>query len=415
MTKPKDSEDHMIARRIRGIGAQRFALDGVEAPRAPREPFDLRPRIDRNATPTMKRAELWKRWRKGLAPGASERFSGTTEVFNSLATRAQIFRLPSRFYQPGAVNVPRAEWLDFINDGGREGSSIDRALSMWETFVLPFPVVALELPFEAILILSKLTLPEDEPSRLVDMMKGTPPPGMAGGYAAVLMVPGHAESMPLNIEPGTEAMHAMITCGAVYVSPEPLIGADGKSLDFDVRLFESVGLLRSGRLGMIWTTGEAYQRANPSHREVGENMLAALGSAISVGFDFFVRVQEPRRVLIELAPENPIKRKRKAKSRASGKGEGLGSKPVFMSLAPREIPGELGIKPPSGATRNFYGRRAHLRRLSSEFYTWKRGQTIAVKAIPPKQATGKTPGGREYRIRTDVASPHVRGDDDQRD
>ncbi len=130
-----------------------------------------------------------------------------------------------------------------------------------------------------------------------------------------------------------------------------------------------------------------------------------LASEHTIGYAMAVMmaVQRPKNWIVEEAPVSPLRGKRAKRSKCAP----LSARPVYVSLSTEGVRRIYGLKRPSGS-RVGHERRAHMKTLRADRFTYMKGKTVPVKASWVGPSSGKTADGREYRVRLDIKSPEVK-------
>lgn len=116
---------------------------------------------------------------------------------------------------------------------------------------------------------------------------------------------------------------------------------------------------------------------------------------ISSAIEQALFINQPKNIVIEITatkqrPEKPPRLLREHE------------RPAYTLLRPQEARKLMGLPGPEAGSKKIpHERRAHYRRLESEFYTHKKGQTIVVAScwIGPKEAVV---GNKKYRVIVDL-------------
>lgn len=203
------------------------------------------------------------------------------------------------------------------------------------------------------------------------------------------------------------------TAAAAYAGGDP-------TFDLLRDLGEELFIANFGTIDRIVTEGERYAVLGVCELQVTfsrerlvdvttREQLSRLGDAVVQRFDTVLRnaVTALEELLLVTGDaeafvlENTPLRPRAAKA---GRITRSHDRPVYTLLRPEQIRRRLGLKAPadgSGGARCPHERRRHWRHLQSAYYTHKRGEKVLVPAcwIGPSEAVV---GQRRYRVRLDL-------------
>ncbi len=377
--------------------------------RGPRTDSTLKVKDPKHFVPAISRSEMWKAFAKAFAE-PSDRLTVSRPLMQELMQSSRVFRLPGDIEDdPNSIKRIVGDREDILT----------RAHGVWDTFVLPFDVCQLHTPYQSVTFIAKC------PSNWHGgaFHQHSADPGLHGQWMIAHMGP-YTETVGVPAE-YEDLVVASLAIGIIPIY-DTAEARDG--INFEPAPFEILGLTDKGDLCLLWTHGQSKRgkgtapnridfvggpsaRGDDAETAIRKQGIEALGGAGGMTLDFFVTVQQPRSLIVELAPElAPRRVKQSKKQRRRGlepRAESLAARPVYICLTRKELPKVLGLSAEAGQHRHFYGRRAHMRYLSPEKFRWKGGKTIAIAEIKPETGEGKTGDGREYRIRTDLPSPAV--------
>ena len=347
------------------------------------------------------RERVWKLWSRiieGLEELAPRKSNAFTDIKRWMAS-SRHFVLPRKtdtwngstyqqaVRQRNGKEIPQVEWMDMIR-------------SMFHTFVLPFKVCAIHLPGEAIAVITRLKDTDDcvaNPGLVIE--DDTSTSGLAGTWMFFIM---HPNREPAEWVGDTGAYsHSSFCFGCINQHEEALHESEeGDPLSFAVLPLVRWDLMSNGSVVLAWHEGDDDAVEAPT------NPKDTLGDTAQAVFDLLIAIQSHKRFIVRV---NQKKKKQNKKAKRKQSIPLISERPVYLSLEPQEIREQFGIPNPDGSKRRSHERRAHLRELRSEKFTFKRGQIVPVKGSWVGPASGTTNDGREYRVLIDKASPHVAG------
>jgi hypothetical protein len=368
-----------------------------------------------------KRNRVWKLWSRvmdnlcdlpnGTVRHDEEEFrmliSGLTKTFRNarhfvLPRKADTWNLEvfnNAVRQRRGKVASQAEWMDMIR-------------SMFDTFILPFPVCAVHIPGEAIVMIKKLAeVPIDWTvggSQIVEQA----PVGANGTWGVYVLHPNRSDAgarlvhvTDERMEEGSETVelrsHSCLCVGIVEVAEKDDALDSESPMPFKVASLLRWDLMDSGHVVPCWR-----HDAPSKHEEVEPTNV--IGESAQIAFDLLYKIQSHKRFIVEVSP---VAQKKKAKPKQKSSILPISQRPVYLSLEPQEIREQFNIATPEvpGKQRAPHERRAHLRELRSARFTWKQGQVIPVKASWVGTTSGPASEGRQYRVLVENASPHVSG------
>ena len=357
------------------------------------------------------RNRVWKLWSRiidGIQGQGGEEFQLLTSGMMTVFKSARHFVLPRKadtwnleaFHDSvrkskGKV-ASQTEWMDMIR-------------SMFDTFILPFPVCAVHIPGEAIVIMKKLSVVPNEwsvgGSKLIEQKQV----GASGSWAVYVLHP-NRERDKSSIETVGEtpdgysetilSSHSSLCVGIVEVPEMDYAYEDEEPVPFSVASLVRWDLMDQGQVVQCWEQGHE----NPTETDPS----SVIGESAQLAFDLLYKIQSHKRFIVEVSP---VAQKKKAKAKQRSSILPISQRPVYISLEPQEIREQFNIATPEvpGKKRAPHERRAHLRELRSDRFTWKQGQVIPVKASWVGTTSGPASEGRQYRVLVENASPHVSG------
>jgi len=356
-------------------------------------------------TASDNRERVWKLWSRiieGMEDGLSQEKKAPITRMKDWLNISRHFVLPrkadqwsGRAYntavrQRNGKEIPQNEWMDLIR-------------SMFHTFVLPFKVCAIHLPGESVAILVRLVEGGDNDFVNAD----TDVSGMAGVWGFIIMHPTR-QPTPQEMERmsgvGSSFSHSTFCLGCIEQSEEAIFeSVGGDAIAFSVTPVVRYELMSNGAVIQAWHCEDEER----SGEEGNANPVDVIGESAQAAFDLLVAIQSHKKFIVQVNQKQKKKLNKKAKRKQFIRP--ISERPVYLSLEPEQIREQFGIPNPDGRKRGSHERRAHLRELRSEKFTFKKGQIVPVKSSWVGPASGTTNDGREYRVLIDKASPYVAG------
>jgi len=357
------------------------------------------------------RNRVWKLWSRiidGLHGSGNEEFQLLLDAV------AKAFREARHFVLPRKADT----WsMESFNDSVRQSKGkvasqtewMDMIRSMFDTFILPFPVCAVHIPGEAIVIMKKLSVAPNEwsvgGSKLVEQKQV----GASGSWAVYVLHPNRERNHKAEswVDEDASTLHEVLSshsslCSGIVEVPEMDDAFEGEEpIPFQVGALGRWDLMDKGHVIECWshTNENNPEETDPTN---------VIGESAQLAFDLLYKIQSHKRFIVEVSP---VAQKKKAKAKQKSSILPISQRPVYLSLEPQEIREQFNIATPEvpGKMRAPHERRAHLRELRSARFTWKQGQVIPVKASWVGTTSGPASEGRQYRVLVENASPHVSG------
>jgi len=303
------------------------------------------------------------------------------------------------FLVPDRCNsgVSFEDWAG-LRDGETAGSVMRDA---WDCFILPYPCVCILGDYESVMFISRIA-PSGGWGNLTRerietvMREGDIGTGIPGTYFVASMIP-QMESSRAALGEGVTPYTSVFTYGRIQIKEEDF----GEVTDDGYRfVWEGAG--RWGTDGRHYSPifncrGETEYECYKGARDECDEAVRVIGDST---FTFFLAVQHPRNFIVRYEPEC---RETRPLKKHPERPPGLGTRPVYISLQPKDIRRAVGLPDPEPGEsgRAPHERRAHLRRLQSDHFRHKQGHTVPVKACWVGPSSGRTPSGREYRVLLD--------------
>ncbi len=223
-----------------------------------------------------------------------------------------------------------------------------------------------------------------------------------GGDSDSVSIVGHMEALECGEKRCLILTIAQLEEGADGQNP---LGDNGSVATFSVCRARADSLhswIKLELADLFWRQEDGTVSLHDAQKGDNQFIYDVAETAAGHALAFLIAVQSPTNFIVEEKAISPLR----GKALQRTKVRNLSAKPIYLSLSAEKIRTRYELTRPSGQ-RGGHDRRAHLRRLTSNRYTFMQGQLVPVKACWVGPSSGKTPEGREYRVRLDLSSPHV--------
>jgi len=260
----------------------------------------------------------------------------------------------------------------------------EKAVAMWDDFHFPFNAIAVSDPYPptpTIVVLGVIPLG-------IQRLNGGPRVRATGLNQTLQYV-----VMRKALNPGFDYM---MYAGAGWMQQSPLKATMAMQLVDEVNAIVTTrGAKRVAPLGPTSMADVAMWKAAS---------FEFVAQAVKEVIELMAIIQGPKRFVVELEPT--FRRKKKSKAKPLGFTR-LSERPIYISLTSPEIRKMSSV--PTGRKIADHDVRAHYRVLRAERYKKARGKRVFVKAHFAGPQEGRTPEGRQYKVRLDIASPLLAG------